>query len=324
MTRRILIASPATRESRSGNRVTSNRWHRVLTDLGFDVRQAQTGELEADEDFGDPDVLIAIHARKLADVVARFQTSHADRRIVVALAGTDLYGDQPPSPETLTSLTAAARIVVLQPAALEELTPSHREKARVIYQSVAREANLPRHPSTPHRWLAVGHLRPVKDPATLIQALRLLPPHCPVQVDQLGEILDPSLESLVESAQKDLRNYRWLGSLSRSETHERLARSQGLIHPSRHEGGANAVGEAISMGRPVLASDIPGNLGLLGEDYPGVFPPGDGPALASLLERADRDSKFYDDLCEATRARESLFSPVTEREAWQSLMLEII
>jgi glycosyltransferase involved in cell wall biosynthesis len=54
---------------------------------------------------------------------------------------------------------------------------------------------------------------------------------------------------------------------------------------SRMEGGANVIIEAVTSGVPVLASDISGNRGMLGEDYAGFFPPGDAAALARLIDR---------------------------------------
>ena len=43
--------------------------------------------------------------------------------------------------------------------------------------------------------------------------------------------------------------------------------------------------EAVRSGTPVLASRIPGNVGMLGTDYAGYFEPGDAAALAALLLR---------------------------------------
>jgi len=39
--------------------------------------------------------------------------------------------------------------------------------------------------------------------------------------------------------------------------------------------------EALASGTPVLASRIDGNLGLLGDDYAGVFEPGEATGLAA-------------------------------------------
>ena len=58
------------------------------------------------------------------------------------------------------------------------------------------------------------------------------------------------------------------------------------------EGSANAVSEAMVAGLPVLASDISGNRGLLGE-HEGYFPVGDEVALAALLLKAEKTPGFW-------------------------------
>jgi hypothetical protein len=61
-----------------------------------------------------------------------------------------------------------------------------------------------------------------------------------------------------------------------------------MVLASHMEGGANVIIEAVCAGVPVLASDIGGNRGMLGDDYAGYFPPGDAAALAQLIDRHQR------------------------------------
>jgi glycosyltransferase involved in cell wall biosynthesis len=81
------------------------------------------------------------------------------------------------------------------------------------------------------------------------------------------------------------------------------------------EGGANVIAEAARIGTPVLASDVPGNIGMLGRGYPGYFPLGDERALARLMARAGREPEFYRRLRRALAARRALFAPAAERAA---------
>jgi glycosyltransferase involved in cell wall biosynthesis len=92
---------------------------------------------------------------------------------------------------------------------------------------------------------------------------------------------------------------------------------------SRLEGGANVIGEAVTAGVPLIASRIPGTVGLLGANYPGYFPVGDTQQLARLLARAETEAEFLKTLRSAVRKHSPLFDPQRERSAWADLLAEI-
>ncbi len=102
-----------------------------------------------------------------------------------------------------------------------------------------------------------------------------------------------------------------------------LARAPLMVLSSIMEGGANVVSEALVAAVPILASAIPGSVGLLGCEYPGYFPVGDTAALTALLSRAETDETFLDSLRRHRAARAALFSPEHERDAWQALLHEL-
>ena len=133
---KIGIITPAPPRSRYGNRVTALRWAHILRSLGHRVVISQS---YAGEPF---DLLIALHARRSHAAIARFCREHPAAPLVVAITGTDLYHDLPRSRQAQHSLELATRVVVLQPAALAELSPRLRDKARVIYQSVPKRETV--------------------------------------------------------------------------------------------------------------------------------------------------------------------------------------
>ena len=90
------------------------------------------------------------------------------------------------------------------------------------------------------------------------------------------------------------------------------------------EGGANVISEAVVDGIPVLASRIPGSVGMLGEGYPGFYPVGDTRALARLLRRAATESDFYGRLKKWCDRLAPLFESSRERAAWEELLRELI
>jgi glycosyltransferase involved in cell wall biosynthesis len=89
------------------------------------------------------------------------------------------------------------------------------------------------------------------------------------------------------------------------------------------EGGANALGEAIVSGLPALASRIPGQIGILGDDYPGYFEVGDTKHLAKLMLRCETDPVFLAEITNRCRALIPLFDPERERASWVRLINEL-
>jgi glycosyltransferase involved in cell wall biosynthesis len=75
---------------------------------------------------------------------------------------------------------------------------------------------------------------------------------------------------------------------------------------------------------PVLASRIDGSVGLLGRDYPGYFPVGDTDSLARLLQRIEADPVFLSQLRDAVARRAHFFTPLREKDAWNSLVVELM
>jgi putative glycosyltransferase (TIGR04348 family) len=299
---RIAVATPAGRGSHKGNRVTALRWAGHLRALGHRVT--------VDEGWnGQPcDVLVALHATKSHASVVRWRERRGAAPLVVGLAGTDLYEDLPASPEARAALALATRVTVLQPLALERLAPEVRAKARVIVQSAHAAPPLPSPPGV-LRAAILAHLRAVKDPFLGAAAVRLLPPRSRWRVLHLGPPVPP--------------RWAWDGDVPRRRALGVLAGSAALVVTSRLEGGSNVVSEAIAAGVPVLSTRVDGSVGVLGADYPGLFPVGDAGALAALLVRAEEDARFLPELRERVAALRPLVDPARERGAWRALLDEV-
>ena len=112
---------------------------------------------------------------------------------------------------------------------------------------------------------------------------------------------------------QDCPNYRWLGALPHDEVRRRIQRAGLLVHPSRMEGGAHVVIEAIRSSTAVLASGIDGNIGLLGEAYEGYFPVGNAQALASLITSAREVPGMLEGLRKQVMMRAERFAPEHEK-----------
>jgi putative glycosyltransferase (TIGR04348 family) len=306
----ILIVSPASSRENNGNWQTASRWQRHL---GRDYRVTIAPGWQAGQPA--PDLLVALHARRSGAALAAFKEAHPGRPALLVLTGTDLYRDIQVDAGAQASLRRADALVVLQPRGLDELDAPARAKASVIWQSAPamRHARLRPHAHAPLDIAMIGHLRPEKDPLTFMRAARLL--EAPgVRLLHIGAPLDPELGAAARTQQAaDPARYRWLGALPHMAARRRLARCHAMAIASSMEGGANVIIEAVTCGVPVLASDIGGNRGMLGEDYAGYFPPGDAQALAGLIERSVRDPRFHARLRRQCAARARLFGPGAER-----------
>jgi putative glycosyltransferase (TIGR04348 family) len=300
---KIALVTPAGPGTRNGNRHTALRWAAFLRKAGH--RVGVSVQWPGD----DADVMLALHARRSHDSLRRFPR---EKPLILALTGTDVYRDIPESAEARESLELADRLIVLQPKAAEELPPRLRRKVRVVVQSSSTRLRH-RPVKGPFRLCVIGHLRAEKDPLRTLAALRVLPAGFPAQVVHLGAALDASLGENLKAA-ADAR-YRWLGSVPHARALRWLASSHAMVISSRMEGGANVVCEAIRIGVPVLASAIPGNIGLLGGKYAGYFPLEDERALAALIERATSDKRFYRKLKAQVAALRPAVAPAAEARA---------
>lgn len=315
MRKRIVIVSPAMARENNGNWQTASRWARFLR-ASYEVEIAGNWQPGA----AAPDLLIALHARRSAAALGAFTSACPGRPSVLVLTGTDLYRDIVEDPEARASLERARALVLLQPAGLAQLSPDLHAKARIIYQSAPSlrphaRSTAPRHAQV----CMVGHLRDEKDPLTFIRAAGLVT-HPAARLLHIGGALDPALGQAALDAQAANPRYRWLGALPHATARQRLKRCHAMAITSRMEGGANVIIEAVTSGVPVLASDINGNRGMLGDDYAGYFPPGDAAALARLIDRSLAEPQFETLLQQQCAARAALFLPGAEQAALRDLV----
>ena len=303
---------------RAGNWVTAERWTRLLRALGHRViiHDSYDGER--------CDVLIALHARKSAAAIQQFRQLCGDAPLVVALTGTDLYRDLKTSEPAQRSLELATRLIVLQPHGTNEVPETLRHKVRVIYQSAEKPRGKPKRKRNVFEVCVLGNLRPVKDPFRTAIAIRKLADSSRIRVTHIGAALTAQMERRAREEQQRNPRYHWLGERSRGLALRVLARSRLLVLSSKSEGGANVISEACVSSVPVVASRIPGSLGLLGEDYPGYFIVGNSAELRLLLERAERDVKFLAQLKSHCAKLAPMFKPKREQQAWRKLLRELV
>ena len=312
----VLIVSPALAEANNGNWQTALRWSRMLSDRSGERYRTGIQLKWAGEQC---DVLIALHAKRSAASISAFAASHPHRPCILVLTGTDLYRDIQTDAAAQASLQHATHIVVLQEQGMHELPPDLQKKVTVIYQS-AKALKPVDAPASRLRVISVGHLRDEKDPLTYLRAAARLGQRRDIQFELIGNALESEFASAARDAVATNPHFRWLGALPHAVTRQRIKHAQLLVNTSRMEGGAHVILEAAQSGCAVLASNVPGNLGMLGAGHEGLFELGDDAALAELIARCRDDALFLRHLREQTRARAHLFEPAEEQRRLRHLI----
>jgi glycosyltransferase involved in cell wall biosynthesis len=221
--------------------------------------------------------------------------------------------------EVIQSMEMADQLITLQSSALDSIPASLRYKAQVIYQSVEIDIN---NSLTKEDFLVsiIGHLREEKDPFCIARSLPLLPADSKITVRHLGQAMNSEMKDLARHFNATIDRYQWIGEVSHADALRMISQSRLMVISSRMEGGAHVVSEAIALGIPVIASDIPGNRGLLGEDYPAYYPVANESALANLLYRSETMPTFYASLQKYIDLRKELIKPAREKQSIQELV----
>jgi putative glycosyltransferase (TIGR04348 family) len=297
--------------------MTALRWQGFLEALGYPVVVTESWS------GSDAGLLIALHAYRSHQSIVAFKKQYPSRPIVLILTGTDLYRDMENHSEVIQSMKNADQLVVLQSSAINSVPTHLRHKVQVIYQSVEIDKT---DSVTKDDFLVsvIGHLREEKDPFCIVRSLPLLPSDSKITVKHLGQAMNAQMKDLATHFNATIDRYQWLGEVNHADALKVLSQSRLMVISSRMEGGAHVVSEAIALGIPVIASDIPGNRGLLGEDYPGYYPVADESALATLLYRAEKIPAFYASLQKHVDLRRELITPAREKQSIHELVSGLI
>jgi putative glycosyltransferase (TIGR04348 family) len=310
---KIGLVTPAAPGSLAGNRATATRWASRLRAAGHRVLVRERW------DVGDPvfDVLLALHAWRSAPSIAAFAERYPDRPRVVVLTGTDIYRFQHSDPAvTKASLGRAHALIGLHDHVHRDIPARFHPILHTVHQSASPLPPSYRGPLTDRFELCVvGHLREEKDSLRAALAARDLPSDSRIRITQAGRAHTAEWAQAAEAEADANPRYRWVGEIGQGAIRRLYARSRAMVMSSVMEGGANVVSEACVAGLPVLASDIPGNTGLLGDHYPGLYPAQDTAALCALMSRTETDPDFLADLAMRCRALAPRFTPAAEQAA---------
>lgn len=314
----VLIHSPYPRQDGQGNSSTADRLEKIFLESGLSV-------VVESEWYGGCEArcLVALNARRSAGAVEEFRDACPESAVVVVLTGTDINHPEMGDASSLTRQTmqGADRLVLLHEGAWPLVPDDLHEKCQVIYPSVTLPDGLSHDPTDDGalKVAMAGNVRFEKNVTVVMAACGALPDGSAVGVSVYGLAEDEMAEKM-RRASASMTAFDWMGKWAHPQLLEKLAHVDLLLNSSTQEGGANAICEAISLGLPVLASRISGNVGMLGVDYTGYFPSGDAQALADLLTRCAEDQPFYNTLKQQIEQRAPLFAYTEESKLWSSLL----
>ncbi|MFN0088692.1 MAG: glycosyltransferase family 4 protein [Acidimicrobiales bacterium] len=168
---------------------------------------------------------------------------------------------------------------------------------------------------TPGQYLVnVGRLVPEKAMDQLITAYRDVPTDLRLAVVGGSSHTEEYVQRLHRLAERDPRIVL-TGPVYGAEVDSLFRNAAGYVMPSLLEGLPLSLLEGISYGLPVVVSDIPPHLEVVGASAPGrrVFPAGDLELLAKQL------TALVTDLEEETAAAKELTDRVLEEYSWEAI-----
>jgi glycosyltransferase involved in cell wall biosynthesis len=286
----LALVTPFASPSVRGNAITIERVVRGLRERGADLRvwdlsrQAET-DVEREVEAWRPALVHAFHARRVGPLALRL-ARRLEVPLVVTLTGTDANHDlfdALRAAQVRRVLEGAAAITAFHASIVERVAavmPDARARLVVVPQAVRFDGALPFDlgecwPLPGDRLLFVfpAGLRAVKAPRLPLAALDALAAADPrLRLAYAGPVLD---RGLGEALRDDLATRPWarhLGEVPHAQMASLLGQADVVLNCSVSEGGlANSVLEALALGRAVLASDIPGNRGLIVDGVTGLL-----------------------------------------------------
>ncbi len=273
---RVLIVTPSYFPDITGNAVTAHRLYKGLRDRGVRVKVQCRGGVTPPLQF-KPDIIHALHALK-GGVPAMEMAERLGIPFVVTITGTDLNIDllQSENLEILKVLDKAARIVTYSPLSKDRLSsrlPLVSKKITVISPSVeiARQKGGRGGLPPGFNFLLPSGIRKVKNPAFAIRPLEALRKEFPsIKLTIVGPVIDDAEWKNLSDA---MEGKEWISYMK--VTHEEMPdiyhSADVVLNTSVSEGLSNAILEAMSLGKIVLASDCEGNRAVISDGLDGLL-----------------------------------------------------
>ena len=325
MAARVAVLTPFAPPSVRGNAITAERIVRGLRQRGVELRVwdlsvVPVGAVEHQVTQYEPTLIHAFHAFRTGPTALRL-ARRSGVPLLVTVTGTDVNQDlvnedaAPVVRRVLEGASAVSMFDESMAASVVEAVPAVASRLVVVPQSAAFEQ-----PPSGH-WPPLAALQALPGPIVLFPAgvRKIKRPTFPLEpLDGLrdryptlaliyaGPIIDPAEG---EALRRLVQGYPWarhLGAVPHNRMPELYEVADIVLNCSLSEGGmANSVLEALSLGRAVLAADIPGNRSLVEDGVTGFLFDG-AEAFTQKADRLLQDPALRDRLGMAGRERVSV------------------
>jgi glycosyltransferase involved in cell wall biosynthesis len=334
----VAILTPVAGPTGRGNATTVDRIARGLAERGvtarvWDLSVTGDGVVRRGIVADRPRLVHGFHALQ----AGRLALDLADRlRVpcVVTLTGTDANHDlaDPERAATMARVLAgAAAVTTFHPSITARVVtalPAVASRVVEIAQAVRFDGTEPldiaaRWPLPADRLLVLfaGGIRAVKRPRLVLRGLEpVAARHAELRLAYAGPIIEQAEADALRAALRTRPWARYLGDVPRSQMASLLGQADVVVNASQSEGGmANAVLEALALGRAVLAVDIEGNRSVVEHGVTGLLFQ-DESGLTTQAERLVNDAELRARLGAAGRARIARdHSPDREIDAYLTL-----
>lgn len=327
---RVIILTPTAFPNLTGNAISAERWRRSLVQKGIVVNVIETQNLNPRGlvdvlDRFRPHVVHAHHISRagalMLDPLVAEKYGHLP--FVVSPGGTDinLHVMKGAGMKIVGKTCRMARYIIAQSPEIarqvQELLPDLQERIASVPKSFlwfgkddfdlravagCREEDV-------FFFMPAG-IRPVKGNLECLCAMKKARKASPkIRVVFAGPALDAGYAARFEKEIKGLDSFaKWIFQIPPQAMHAAYEGADVVLNHSTSEGLSNSLLEAMAAGRPVLASDIPGNRWLV-DDKNGIGPCGclfnfsDETDFVRNVLRLARDPAFREFLAANARLR---------------------
>jgi glycosyltransferase involved in cell wall biosynthesis len=317
----VAFLTPVAGATGRGNATTVERIARGLAERGVTARvwdlSATGAEAVRRGIVADRPRLVhgfhALHAGPLAlELAGRLRVPS-----VVTLTGTDAnhdLADAMRAASVVRVLAGATAVTTFHPSITTRVVtaiPSLASRVVEIAQAVRFDGTEPLDLGA--RWalpadrvlvLFAGGIRAVKRPRLVLRGLEpVAARHPELRLAYAGPIIEQAEADALCAALRTRPWARYLGDVPHSHMASLLGQADVVVNGSQSEGGmANAVLEALALGRAVLAADIEGNRSVIEHGVTGLLF-SDEAGLTAQAERLVTDAQLRARLGAAGRAR---------------------